>query len=175
MEEDFLKHSTVDEKSINESRRLHIEYTEKLLNIELSLLSFASKNLVEPYLISIENNQKSIDVVVDILKFLIPINFTLLITSYSLPILSSASTWSLLTLLSLILFLLKLIDRRNKLTDKYIAFLRSCSDLYINYFTEKSYENTEAILDVSTALLNWRLKASKVLEKLNNEINNFRK
>jgi hypothetical protein len=113
-----------------------VELNENLYKGHLTVISFMAEYTIKPLQLEYENNIKSIDVIIDILKFAIPINFTLIITSYSVAVLHRASGWLLGIFLGLIVLLLIFISKRHDLTKKYIFIYKKAHDLLYDAFRD---------------------------------------
>jgi hypothetical protein len=125
-----------------------IELYEKLYNADLSFLSVASEYLIKPVVLEHDSRQKSIDIALEILKFIIPFNFTLWLTSLSFTMLSHARIWLLISLIALVTILMYLIYMRFKLTDKYISVIRGVYRIFLDFYIDNSLEKVSKAQNV---------------------------
>ena len=151
-------------KEIYEFSKEGNEYNDKIIGYDRYFISMLSEYIITPQTVEYENKQKSIDVIIDILKFLIPISFTLWITSLSLSILFHASTWLIIILLILILILIFSIYKRIQLTEKYISYYKVAYDILMKHFRGYSIKKIDGIDKVSRITLG--LHQEKIREML---------
>ena len=176
MAKDISDYDIEIKNEIDDLLRLGIESNEKLISHDLTVASFVSDYIIKPVLIELENKQKSIDVLIDILKFVIPINFTLLITSLSITALSKALIWLWVIFIVLLSLLLFIIYKRYKLTEKYIRIYKETHEFLTNNFQENTNKNLTRVNKGMAMSFNHHVKDIKeMINDWNKKIDEFKK
>jgi hypothetical protein len=88
------------------------------------VVEFIANYKVKSLLFEYDNEIKSVDVVIDILKFIIPIAFSIWIASYSLQQLSRTTNFIIWVLSALIILMSITLWKRSSLTKKYIKLYK---------------------------------------------------
>jgi hypothetical protein len=159
-------------KAIEEFSKHGTELDEKGFIHGISSLSVLSDYKLKPIIVEYENKQKFFDVIIDILKVIIPINFTLLLTSFSLAMLKQASVGILFTFSFGIFALIFTIYKRRKVTEKYISLYKSTCDELMDQFKEL-LKKLERVNGVNNAILEWKQK--KLLNMMKKQDENLDK
>lgn len=131
----------IDEKTkyvrseIDNIRKEQIRLYEAQAKDTEGVVNFLAEYKIKPLQFKYDNEIKSIDVLLDILKFIIPISFSVWIATYTVKELSKAANLSTYILVGLVIVMIIVIVWRYFQTKEYIRLFKKSYDVIISRYS----------------------------------------